>query len=290
MLNRQKSLLMILRNIGGVASPLKTMRLAFLLSHETPSRGGKTFYKFIPYQCEPYSFSLNQEIKLLIRNGFLEKEKIDSLTLSNLSNALNIALPTSISTDIDRISRIYGELCEEKLMHLIHKKYPWLLRNSKDTYKDKEKNSLGANFIYTAGYEGKTIDEFLNLLLQSGISQLIDVRYNPVSRRYGFHKSTLLSLCSSLGIDYHHLPGLGIPGTEREHLGFNHQYHTLFETYRRSLPSREKDLSVLSDLLRFTPSALMCMEADPSLCHRSVLAEYLSDMIKLPVKHLGHST
>ncbi|NJM48439.1 MAG: DUF488 domain-containing protein [Alkalinema sp. RU_4_3] len=74
----------------------------------------------------------------------------------------------------------------------------------------------------------------MNLLLESGISRLIDVRFNPISRRFGFHRSTLGRLCGFLGIDYQHLPELGIPGSEREDLGASSQYESLFSNYRNS--------------------------------------------------------
>jgi uncharacterized protein (DUF488 family) len=152
---------------------------------------------------------------------------------------------------------------------------------------EKRRRPVAETSIYTAGYEGKTVDEFLNLLMESGISRLIDVRYNPISRRYGFHKSTLLRLCSSLKIDYQHLPGLGIPSSEREHLDSHHKYTALFENYRCNLPSREKDLTNVSRLLQSDPSVLVCMEANPKFCHRNVLAQHLTTLIDMPIKHLG---
>ncbi len=287
MLHRQKALLMMLQQVGGIASSLQMMKWAFLLSCETPSHGGKTFYQFIPYRYGPYSFTLNQETDSLIRNGFVEKGLDNRWNLTPLGKSLEISLPNDVSKDICQISEIYGKFSGQKLINIIYDKYDWFTINSDLSEKRKGKRPVAEKSIYTAGYEGKTVDEFLNLLMKSGISRLIDVRYNPISRRYGFHKSTLLRLCSSLKIDYQHLPGLGIPGSEREHLDSDRQYVSLFDNYRLSLPSREKDLTGISRLLKSKPSVLVCMEANPKLCHRNVLAQYLTTLIDMPINHLG---
>ena len=286
MLHRQKALLLILQQIGGAASSLQMMKWAFLLSHETLSQGGKTFYQFIPYRYGPYSFTLAQETDSLIRNGFLEKEN-SSWSLTSLGKELDINLPRTVIQDIQSVTAKYGNLSGEELIDLIYNKYFWFTVNSDLRGRRKEKRPLAEKAIYTAGYEGKTVDEFLNLLLESGISRLIDVRYNPISRRYGFHKSTLGRLCSSLEIDYQHFPGLGIPGSERDNLSSNARYTSLFEKYCCSLPSRKEDLIDVIDLLKSKPSVLVCMEADPAFCHRNVLAQHLNTLTGMSIKHLG---
>lgn len=287
MLHRQKALLMMLQTVGGTASRLQIMKWAFLLSWETPSQGGKTFYQFIPYRYGPYSFTLKQEAGSLIRNGFLDQGLDDRWHLTSLGKRLEIALPKDVTQDICHICELYGKLSGQELINLIYDKYDWFTVNSDIPGKRKRKRPVAEKFIYTAGYEGRTVDEFLNLLIQSGILRLIDVRYNPISRRYGFHKSTLLRLCSLLKIDYQHLPGLGIPGSQREYLDSTDKYISLFENYRCSLPSRTSDLNQVMSLLQAEPSALMCMEANPEFCHRNVLAQYLTTLIDMPIKHLG---
>ncbi len=278
---------MMLQQTGGIASSLQMMKWAFLLSSETLSQGGKTFYQFIPYRYGPYSFTLNQETDSLIRNGFLLRNDND-WELTTLGKNLDINLPKDISQDIQKIATIYGKLSGQKLVNLIYEKYSWFTVNSDIPERRKGERPVAEKSIYTAGYEGKTVDEFLNLLMESGMSRLIDVRCNPISRRYGFHKSTLSRLCNSLSIDYQHLPGLGIAGSEREDLDCGAQYEVLFENYRNSLPSRKEDLASVSKLLNSNPSVLVCMEADPKFCHRNVLAQHLTALIDMPIKHLGY--
>lgn len=290
MLHRQKALLLILQQVGGTASSLQMMKWAFLLYRETLSHGGKTFYQFIPYRYGPYSFTLAQETDSLIRNGFLEKGKNNSWTLTSLGKELDINLPKTVKQDISSITTRYSKLSGQELVDLVYNKYSWFTVNSDIPKRKKEKRPIAEKAIYTAGYEGKTVDEFLNLLLESGISRLIDVRYNPISRRYGFHKSTLARLCNFLKIDYQHLPELGIPSSERADLGSAAQYKSLFENYRCSLFSHENELLEVIDLLKSKPSVLVCMEADPAFCHRNVLAQHLTTLTNMPIKHLGCST
>ncbi len=276
---------MMLQQTGGIASSLQMMKWAFLLSSETPSQGGKTFYQFIPYRYGPYSFTLNQETDSLIRNGFISRND-NHWELTDLGENLDTNLPKDIGQDVRRIATTYGKMSGPKLINLIYEKYSWFTINSDIPGRRKGERPVAEKMIYTAGYEGKTVDEFLNLLMESGMSRLIDVRYNPISRRYGFHKSTLSRLCNSLNIDYQHLPGLGIPGSQRGDLGCDAQYGVLFENYRHSLPSRKEDLASVSKLLNSSASVLVCMEADPEFCHRNVLAQYLKCLIDMPIKHL----
>lgn len=287
MLHRQKALLLILQQVGSTASTLQMMKWAFLLSHETSSHGGKTFYQFIPYRCGPYSFTLNQETDSLIRNGFLEKGKNNCWCLTDLGKKLDVSLPRNITQDIHYVTARYGSLSSQALLDLVYDKYSWFTVNSDLPGRRTNERPVAEKAIYTAGYEGKTVDEFLNLLMESGISQLVDVRFNPISRRYGFHKSTLARLCNFLEIDYQHFPELGIPGSKRDDLSSSDKYTSLFNDYRSILPSREETLLNVTGLLKSKPSVLVCMEADPKFCHRNVLAQHLTTLIDMPIKHLG---
>lgn len=288
MLYRQRALLTMLQQVGGKVSTLQMMKWAFLLSQETPSCGGKTFYHFIPYNYGPYSFTLNREIDVLVRNGFVEKKDEQTWQLTSCGQEKQVNLPKQISQDITTVIKQYGKLSGSELLDTVSPHYPWFTVNSNLHKKRTEKRPIASLAIYTAGYERKTVDEFLNLLMQSGIRRLIDIRYNPISRRYGFHKSTLKRLCNSLDIDYQHLPGLGIPGSARGDLNSMDSYTSLFKDYGCSLPSRNDDLQTVISLLKSEPSVLVCMEANPQYCHRNVLAHHLTGMIDLSIHHLGY--
>src|SRR5439155_7481614 len=98
--------------------------------------------------------------------------------------------------------------------------------------------------LLTIGYEGRSLEAYLNLLLCEGVTLLCDVRRNPLSRKYGFSKSTLSKACEGVGIRYEHLPGLGIESDKRQSLETQADYDAWFEEYeRKSLPHQKPALA-----------------------------------------------
>lgn len=287
MLHRQKALLAILQQVGGQASTSQMINWAFLLRQETPSYGEENFYQFIPYHSRIYSFTLNHETEKLIRNGFLERADEEILKLTPLGVEEAINLPKQLFQNIKAVTGQYRNLSDSDLIDKTYAHHYYLTTDSDFTGQCREHRSVTEKAIYTAGYEGKSVDKFLNLLMKSGIQRLIDVRYNPVSRRYGFHKSTLKRLCSHLDIDYQHLPALGIPGSSRKDLNSTGNYLSLFNEYRCGLVDRGEDLQMIMSLLQSKPSVLICMEANPEYCHRNVLAQHLVGIMNLQIRHLG---
>ena len=69
--------------------------------------------------------------------------------------------------------------------------------------------------IFTIGYEGATMDDFLSALKQAGVERVIDVRALPLSRRPGFSKTPLQNALAEAGIEYVHLKALGTPAEGR---------------------------------------------------------------------------
>jgi uncharacterized protein (DUF488 family) len=115
--------------------------------------------------------------------------------------------------------------------------------------------------VFTAGYEGLSIDGFLNLLIVSGIRRLIDIRNHPIARRYGFHKSTLQRLTDRLEIDYVHFPELGIRSEDRQGLVDQEAYDTLFDKYEKTVLQNERQaIRQVGRLVTELPSVLVCME------------------------------
>ena len=146
---------------------------------------------------------------------------------------------------------------------------------------------MGDIAVYTLGYEGLSIDEFFGILTENGILHLIDVRRDPVSRRYGFHKKTLASLCEAHGIEYTHMPKLGIESKYRKEIKTEADHRILLSYYKTEILEREAEaVSLVSRLMSERPSMLMCFEADPKRCHRSILAEAVAKVSGLPVRHL----
>ena len=73
------------------------------------------------------------------------------------------------------------------------------------------------------------MEAYLNTLLKTGVTLLCDVRRNPVSRKYGFSKSTLKRVCEGVALRYAHLPELGIASEQRRNSTTQESYNQLFQ-------------------------------------------------------------
>ena len=285
---RQKILIHLIRELGGNVSRLSTVKLCFLLSTETESRGGNAFYDFLPYKYGPFSFCLYQEVSRLARDGLIEESK-RHLSLTSCSNSLGIEIPISISAQIGKLLETYGNYCEKRLIQYVYQNYPWYTVNSVDDPRIKRPSAEPA--IYTAGYEKTSVDRFLDTLLRSGIRTILDIRSNPVSRRYGFHKSTLSRLAENVGLRYWHFPELGITSQRRKNVDTLQDRIKLLDSYENcDLPSKSDFIGEISGLLTMEPSVLVCSELDHNLCHRSRLAKWCKSRTGLPIVHLVSAT
>jgi len=126
--------------------------------------------------------------------------------------------------------------------------------------------------IFTIGYEGTTVAEFINALRKAGVRRLIDVRALPLSRRPGFSKTALRGAVEEAGIEYIHLKALGTPADGRaaaragRHADLERIYAGQLE-----LPEAIAQSALMLALANEVPSALLCMEREPAHCHRSLL-------------------
>ena len=126
--------------------------------------------------------------------------------------------------------------------------------------------------IFTIGYEGATMADFLAALTAAGVERVIDIRALPLSRRPGFSKSTLAASLAEAGIGYVHLKALGTPKPGRD-AAKKGDRETLEAVYagQLELPEAQAQAAQMLDLAAEKPSALLCFERDPCLCHRSLL-------------------
>ena len=128
--------------------------------------------------------------------------------------------------------------------------------------------------IFTIGYEGATMAEFLAALQQAGIERVIDVRALPLSRRPGFSKSPLRAALEEAGIDYVHLKALGTPaGGRAAARAGRHEDMARIYAGQLELPEAMAQGAQMIELAHERPSALLCFEREPAHCHRSLLLE-----------------
>ena len=128
--------------------------------------------------------------------------------------------------------------------------------------------------IFTIGYEGTTVGEFIAALKNAGVERVIDVRALPLSRRPGFSKSPLRAALEEVGIEYVHLKALGTPtaGRAAARAG-RHQDLERIYAGQLELPEAMAQAAQMLELAREKPSALLCMEREPAHCHRTLLLD-----------------
>jgi uncharacterized protein (DUF488 family) len=293
MLRRQKILLAILEASNRTLSPIELVKLAFLLRHETELETDHAFYDFVPYRFGPFSFALYRELESLQSNGYVELSD-SSINLSeSTSDDAHRKIAQLTARERNSVAEIiaqYARLNQKSLVSSVYARYPWFTINSelKELIPDDQPKRPHAGIaIYTSGYEGKSVDGFFDNLIRAGIRAIIDVRFNPMSRKYGFAGSSLRRIGEKLGFVYHHLPELGIEGKHRESLSDFASYQRLLDRYARTFLNKQQvALNRLSVLLRKVPSVLVCMEKDVVCCHRGRLATAMAERTHLPIVHL----
>jgi uncharacterized protein (DUF488 family) len=131
--------------------------------------------------------------------------------------------------------------------------------------------------IASVGYEGRSIDQVIEALVASHVGVLVDVRENAISRKPGLSKRALAARCEAHGIDYVHERTLGNPRDNRD--GFRTGLPSSIEVYERHLVKDGADaLGRVAELLKDRTVGLLCFEADPCACHRSIVAEHLKGL------------
>ena len=126
--------------------------------------------------------------------------------------------------------------------------------------------------IFTIGYEGSTVAEFLAALREAGVERVIDVRAVPLSRKPGFSKNVLKAGLTEAGIDYVHLKALGTPadGRTAARAGKHEEMERIYAG-QLELPEAIVAAEQMRELAAEKPSALLCYEREPAACHRSLL-------------------
>ncbi len=146
--------------------------------------------------------------------------------------------------------------------------------------------------VLTIGHSTCELDIFLHLLQAHGVTRVVDVRTIPRSRHSPqFNKGTLPAALRSAGLSYQHLAGLGglrharpdSPNKAWRNLSFR-GYADYMQT-----PEFKENLQELICLARHEGVALMCAEAVPWRCHRSLIADALVAR-GLEVEHIMSAT
>jgi uncharacterized protein (DUF488 family) len=281
MFYRRKLLLGLIEAFGGSLKRTDCQKLLFVFSQVTQ----RNYYDFFPYHYGSYSIVANYDKECLTHTGLLSES--DDFQLSTKQSFLSQLDPNDRSV-IDFMAHDMKGIKGRRLIRRMYLEYPQFTCRSQiisDVLTPSEIeqvklwwNTDSSDCLFTIGYEGATIDSFLNVLIANNILAVVDVRNNPVSMKYGFSKTSFKRYVESADIAYYHLPELGIPSAERQGLGTPESYRRLFAKYAKDmLPKQKQAIQLVKDLLsRHRRIALVCFESDPQSCHRHKITEHLS--------------
>lgn len=269
---------------------MRYQKLLFLVTREQE----KPSYYFVPYQYGCYSFSAAADRDKLVAKSFLEPS-YDGWKIRKGISACK-ELTEADRTAIAKIASNYGKFSTNELIQLVHNRYPYYTCHSKkkgrfgipQNGEQHDGEDRGTGKLFTIGYESLCIEEFVNQLIKSEVRLLVDVRKNPISRKFGFSKTRLTAILRNMKIQYRHLPGLGIPADVRNNFLPTNDRTALFEWYKSSvLTGKNNDIHSLYEIASSeTASALVCFEKNHSDCHRSHLADFISKNTNKAIVHL----
>lgn len=276
---RRKIILALLQLFGGQLDKIQLQKLLFLFTR----RQTKPVYDFIPHRFGSFSYSANADMTTMVNKGLL-KEAETSFTRTDQTDLLQCITPEDREL-LMTIRSEFGGWSAHDLMRFTYIHFPFYAINSVTAPTLLTMDELAAvtnarpksdePVLFTIGYEGISLEEYLTRLIIHQVNVLVDVRNNPLSMKYGFSKSQLMKWCGNAGIKYIHFPEVGIRGDQRKELNNQTDYDKLFEIYRQTnLPeTRAQQQEILNLLNQHKRIALTCFEADVCQCHRKSLAE-----------------
>jgi Protein of unknown function, DUF488 len=276
---RQKTLIGLLSAFGGHLPSTDFQKYLFLFTREFEQEPS---FEFVPYRFGSFSFQSYADKRRLVEIGAL-------------ADAEDWQLQQGFSTEglfdeaaFSRCYAKYSHLHGTKLLQDVYRRYPYYAIKSERAAKimnDQEMSAItaarpvaAAACFLTIGYEGSSLEGYLNRLIKNNVKTLVDVRRNPLSRKYGFSKKTLSDTVRKLGIGYVHIPELGVASERRQELNTQADYDRLFNSYeRQELKQNGKSLQDLFNIfLKDKRVAITCFEANVCMCHRGRVAKAMS--------------
>jgi len=276
---RRKILLALLEAFDNRLEKISLQKLLMLVSKQQL----KPDFHFVPYKFGCYSFQATADLQTMTKYSQVMLECNDWVKTDTEKYLLSLK-------DRDRqairyVKQMYGNKTSDELIRITYVKYPQLAINSvvakdkltADEYRKviEAKPQSNKTILFTIGYEGISLEEYINKLIVNDVKVLCDVRKNSFSMKFGFSKSQLQAACTGVGIEFVHIPQLGIDSDKRQELNTQADYDKLFSQYRSDVltqtqPYQDKLIDLLSKNKRI---ALTCFEANICQCHRKHLAD-----------------
>jgi uncharacterized protein (DUF488 family) len=282
---RRKLLLGLIQKLGGEVLSTPLQKNLFLLTRQQKEKS----FDFIPYKYGCFSLQANNDLGVLEKMGYIKKKSsASSIAWSLISEDDFISkLKAEDKAGLSYIYNTFKGYSINDLIKYTYINYPFWAINSiiLDELLDAEEKkkilasqrNISEKCLFTIGYEGKSLELYLNHLIINDVKVLCDVRKNPLSMKWGFSKSLLKDACEKVGIKYVHIPQLGIESEERQDLKTYSSYQALFETYEKTtlISNHSCLLSIIEILQEHRRVALTCFEKDVRMCHRGIVAKHL---------------
>ncbi len=276
MFYRRKILLSLLESSGGDCKKIQFINLMFLFCQYRKVN----YYDFYPTPEGGYSNILIQD------KDVMTSQKI----LKDSENFVLNKKGAQYANDLKKDDLVFLEGFSNEFKNVTETQNTKTIKNDFPHYFLKPRKKVTKKILYTLGYEGISIDAYIDKLISNNIALVIDVRNNPLSMKYGFSKNQMKNYLADAGISYIHIPELGIEKNLRKDLDSEKDYEELFDYfYKKILPDRKEYLERVIDLLdEYKSAALTCYEADYIHCHRNKVALKLAKMpaFKAVVKHI----
>lgn len=294
MFYRRKIILALIQMLGGELEKIRIQKLLFLYSQKKKNPE----YEFIPYKFGCYSFSAKADLSTMVKNGSLIENEY--YFIKDISDDFVKTLKVEDKKILNEVVQLYGKMNSSNLIKHTYINFPYYAINSTivDTVLDEaqlkkvKKLKIGGTetVLFTIGYEGVSLEKYLNKLVTNDVKLLVDVRKNPLSMKFGFSKSLLKKYCESLGIEYIHIPEVGINSDQRQELNTQQDYDALFDVYKKTTlkETNKYQENIIELLQKYKRIALTCFEADICQCHRKPLAESIEKFptFEYVVKHI----
>lgn len=275
---RRKLILALLKELGGDLTQTQLQKYLFLVTRKQINKS----FDFVPYLYGCFSFRANQDILTLSKLGHLSQRR-NRIFLEDSHNYYS-ELSRFDQIILNNLTDSFGKAPINEIIKYIYINYPFYAINStiasnvlnrKDLERvESQRKHYDELKLFTIGYEGKSVEKFLDILITHDVRVLCDVRRNAISQKYGFSKAQLEKFCGGLNIRYIHFPELGIESNLRQKLSSQRDYDELFDFYEENtLPKRSDCLLRLRNLISQEGRiALTCFEQNPKQCHRSRVA------------------
>lgn len=275
----------LLEAFGGKLTAKSLQKYLFLFTRNQENKA----YDFVPYRYGCFSFQANQDIVTMEKYGYLE------ITETEKGRFISLKDPKNYATLLDLFDRQllidikadFEDLSQQELIRYTYVNYPYyatkssiageILTTEELQKVEAQKRRFTEPILFTIGYEGISLEGYINKLILNDVKVLCDIRKNAYSQKFGFSKSQLKKACEGVGINYVHIPELGIDSDKRQDLRSQADYDILFAQYEKTtLKTNAEYLKTINHFLGTDKRvAITCFEKNQAQCHRGRVAKQL---------------